>query len=151
MKERMGERKFDLEEAERLLPHLERWLRKAVEGRRKVCEMEGEYAALVKSIFLAGGRWVDVARFSRRRREKEEWETRLRQAVRAIEDCGCLVKDLKLGLIDFPCRLGDHEVYLCWKLGEPGIQFWHNTGEGFAGRKPIDEKVIAQLKRSPLT
>ena len=147
----MGQRTFGLEEAERLLPHLERWLRKAVESRRKVCEIECEYKNLVKSIFLAGGRWVDVARFSRRRREKQEWEMRLQRAVRAMEGCGCLVKDLKLGLIDFPSRLGDHEVCLCWRLGEPGIQFWHNTDEGFAGRKPIDEKVIAQLKRSPLT
>ncbi|MBI1956088.1 MAG: DUF2203 domain-containing protein [Acidobacteria bacterium] len=145
----MGERTFDLEEAERLLPHLEHWLRAAVESRRKVCEIEGEYAGLVKSIFLTGGRWVDVPHFSRRRREKEEGETCFREAVRAIQDCGCLVKDLAIGLVDFPCRLGDREVYLCWKLGEPSIQFWHNTDEGFAGRKPIDEKLVAQLRRSP--
>ena len=146
----MGERTFDLDEAEKLLPHLEHWLRAAVEGKRKVCEMEREYAGLVKSIVLRGGCLVDVAHVSQQRRDKEEWETRFREAVRAIQNCGCLVKDLEIGLVDFPCRLGDREVYLCWKLGEPSIQFWHNTDEGFAGRKPIDEKLVAQLKRSPL-
>ncbi|MBI3894800.1 MAG: DUF2203 domain-containing protein [Acidobacteria bacterium] len=147
----MGERTFNLEEAEKLLPHLERWLRKAIESKQKVCEIEGQYTDLVRSIFLMGGRLVDVAHFSLRRREKEEEEARLKEAIRAIEDCGCLVKDLDLGLIDFPCRLGDREVYMCWKLGEPCIQFWHDIDEGFAGRKPIDGKVIGQLKRSSLT
>lgn len=143
----MLEERFDLERAEQLLPRLEQLLRTAVEDRKVIVAVEQEYARLVKSIFLQGGLWIDVARFSRRRQEKEECEERLQATVRAIETCGCLLKDLDLGLIDFPCRAGDREVYLCWKLGEPSIRFWHGLEEGFSGRKPIDQRFLAQFKR----
>lgn len=143
----MKEEAFDLERAEKLLPQLERLLRTAVEGKKKVSDIEQEYAHMVKSIFLSGGRWVDVAHFCRRKRQKEKWEALLQQAVQEIENYGCLIKDLDMGLLDFPCRLGDREVYLCWRVGESSIRFWHNTDEGFAGRKRLDQKFLAQLKR----
>ena len=143
----MTEEMFDLEQAERLLPLLGHLIRSAIGARKKVSEIEQEYACLVESIFLTGGRSVDIAHFSRRKEEKEEWEGCLRQSVREIEHHGCLLKDLDIGLVDFPCRVGDREVYLCWRLGEPAIQFWHSSEEGFAGRKPIDENFVAQLKR----
>lgn len=143
----MAEETFDLEQAEKLLPRLEHLLRNAMGARRLVSEIEMEYASLVKNICLTGGRSVDVAHYSRRKREKEEGDVRLREAVREIEQHGCILKDLDIGLLDFPCRVGEREVYLCWRLGEPSVQFWHATDEGFAGRKPIDEKFLAQLKR----
>ena len=138
---------FDLEQAERLLPRLEHLIRSAIEARKRVSEIEQEYACLVKSIFLTGGRSVEIPHFSQRKKEKEEWEGCLRRSVCEIEEHGCLLKDLDTGLVDFPCRVGDREVYLCWRLGEPAIQFWHGIEEGFAGRKPIDETFVAQLKR----
>jgi hypothetical protein len=57
------------------------------------------------------------------------------------------VKDLDIGLLDFPCQVEGRTVLLCWKLGEQGITHWHDTSEGFAGRKPIDDK-IARAKRA---
>jgi hypothetical protein len=57
------------------------------------------------------------------------------------------VKDLDIGLLDFPCEVEGRTLLLCWKLGEKGITHWHSTTEGFAGRKPIDEK-IAKAKRT---
>ena len=57
-----------------------------------------------------------------------------------IEESGCVVKDLDIGLIDFPAMLGEQQVFLCWKLGEPRIEYWHGVHEGFAGRKPIDDE-----------
>ena len=143
----MAEEMFDLEQAERLLPRLEHLIRGASEARKRVAEIEQEYACLVKSIFLTGGHAVDIPHFSQRKKEKEEWEDCLRQSLCEIEQHGCLLKDLDTGLVDFPCRVGDREVYLCWRLGEPAIQFWHGTEEGFAGRKPIDETFVAQFKR----
>jgi len=143
----MAEELFDLEQAERLLPRLERLLGNAVESRRRVVEIEQHYANLVKDIFLSGGRLVDVPAFAQRKQEKEESEKILEQAVKEIEQFGCVIKDLGMGLIDFPCRVGDREAYLCWRLGEPAIRFWHSTDEGFAGRKLIDEKFLARLKR----
>jgi len=46
------------------------------------------------------------------------------------------VKDLDVGLLDFPCKVDGEIVLLCWKLGETKIGFWHDTNSGFAGRKP---------------
>ena len=54
-----------------------------------------------------------------------------------IESIGCVLRDLDLGLVDFPFRARAGAVFLCWKIGEPAILFWHGTDEGFAGRKPI--------------
>jgi hypothetical protein len=51
-----------------------------------------------------------------------------------------VVKDLDTGLLDFPAILNDEEVYLCWRLGEDRIRFYHGIHEGFAGRKPLDPR-----------
>ena len=58
-----------------------------------------------------------------------------------------LISNLEIGLLDFPCEVEGRTVLLCWKLGEKGITHWHDTSEGFAGRKPIDER-IAKAKRT---
>jgi len=51
------------------------------------------------------------------------------------------VKDLEMGLLDFPCQVDDRVILLCWKLGEKTITHWHGTDEGYKYRKPIDEKI----------
>jgi len=54
-----------------------------------------------------------------------------------IESLGCVVKDIDLGLVDFPSMVGDEPVYLCWKLGEPSVEHWHGIEEGFSSRKGL--------------
>jgi hypothetical protein len=68
----------------------------------------------------------------------------IQQEAAAISECaeridaiGAEVKSLEEGLLDFPAMRGDEVVLLCWKLGEDEIHYWHRTGEGFAGRKPL--------------
>lgn len=63
----------------------------------------------------------------------------LLHALAVLEHAGVQVKDLRGGLLDFPARRGGRAVLLCWKLGEPGIAFWHDAESGFAGRRPLDE------------
>ncbi len=64
----------------------------------------------------------------------------LEKEIQKLEDLGCVLKDMSTGLIDFPAvRLGAR-VWLCWKLGEEAVVFWHGLNEGFAGRKPVDEQ-----------
>jgi hypothetical protein len=58
--------------------------------------------------------------------------------VEKLEELGVRVKDLDLGLLDFPARRDGLEVELCWHVGEESVQYWHGLGEGYAGRKPID-------------
>ncbi len=54
-----------------------------------------------------------------------------------IESLGCVVKDIDLGLVDFPAMLHDEPVYLCWKLGESSVAYWHGMDEGFSARKAL--------------
>jgi hypothetical protein len=57
--------------------------------------------------------------------------------VREIEASGAHLKDVKLGLVDFPTEREGEIVFLCWQSGEPEVAFWHRTDEGFAGRQPL--------------
>ncbi|HEX3033992.1 MAG TPA: DUF2203 domain-containing protein [Thermodesulfobacteriota bacterium] len=57
--------------------------------------------------------------------------------LNSITEIGCILKDIDLGLLDFPSVRGGREVYLCWKLGEDRVRFWHELDTGFAGRKPL--------------
>ncbi len=61
----------------------------------------------------------------------------LRSQVTRLQELGCLVKGVQEGLIDFPHVREGREVYLCWKLGEEDITYWHEVDSGFAGRSPL--------------
>ncbi|HEY2980421.1 MAG TPA: DUF2203 domain-containing protein [Anaerolineales bacterium] len=63
---------------------------------------------------------------------------RLDALIHRIQDEGVLIKDLTIGLLDFPHMKDGREIYLCWKYGEDAIDFWHEVESGFAGRQPID-------------
>ena len=74
-------------------------------------------------------------------KKAEEDEKRLRsefeETIKVINDEQIIIRDIKLGLVDFLSIWDQREVFLCWKRGEHSIQFWHNTDEGFASRKRI--------------
>lgn len=69
--------------------------------------------------------------------EETDDETRLGEVMEGLERIGCVVRDLELGLVDFPTLAGGTEVFLCWRIGEDAIGYWHATTEGYAGRKPL--------------
>ncbi len=88
---------------------------------------------------LMGGVMVDRKQAVDARNRRENEASELRSAIESVQETGCVVKDLDIGLIDFPTLYRGEEVYLCWKLGEPAIAFWHGVDEGFRGRKAIDQ------------
>ncbi len=61
----------------------------------------------------------------------------MRSLVERLETLGVILRDVGMGLIDFPAIVVETEFYLCWRLGEDSIQFWHGMDEGFGGRKPL--------------
>jgi hypothetical protein len=140
-------RTFTLSEAEELLPVLESLLRSAMQAKALIEEVDAELEAIKGRIFLNGGMQVDIMAVSRRKDEREKAIQTAKDAVAEIDAAGVQVKDLDIGLLDFPCMVGEEIVLLCWKLGEKGITHWHNTTEGFAGRKPIDERIIRDQKK----
>jgi len=71
----------------------------------------------------------------------------LSDSLERIRALGGDVKDLDLGLVDFPGRREGQDILLCWRLGEKRIQFWHTPDEGFAGRRPIDPAMMLASSR----
>ncbi len=130
---------FTLREAQRLLPKISDLLRDAMAARTEATEAEREVRASTERIILMGGILMDRAAARGSKSRLEAAAARLRSSVEQIQELGCVVKDLETGLIDFPTTYRGQEVLLCWKMGEPEIQFWHGVDEGFAGRKAIDQ------------
>jgi hypothetical protein len=131
---------FTLEEAQSLLPVLESLMKRAVEGRQSAEEAESDLADLARRIYLSGGMMVDAAKVARQRAEIEAHLERVRECIAEIDSIGVQVKDLEAGLLDFPCRMDDQVVLLCWRMGETTIEHWHTVDSGFQGRQPIDER-----------
>jgi hypothetical protein len=142
----MADRSFTLEEAQALLPVLESLLRTAIEGKKLIESVDTELQELAHRVFLSGGMLVNVVQMARRKAEREKTIQKVKDALAEIDASGVQVKDLDMGLLDFPCQVEGHTVLLCWKLGEKGITHWHGTSEGFAGRKPIDERIAKAKK-----
>jgi len=143
----MSDRSFTLDEAQTLLPVLESLLRTAIDGKKLIEAVDAELQELAHRVFLRGGILVNIVQTARRKAEREKTIQRVKDALAEIDATGVQVKDLDIGLLDFPCEVDGGTVLLCWKLGEKGITHWHGVSEGFAGRKPIDER-IAKAKRT---
>jgi hypothetical protein len=143
----MSERTFTLQEAQSLLPVLESLLRTAIENKKLIETVDAEFQETAHRVFLAGGMHLNIVQLARRKAEREKAIQKLKDAMAEIDAMGVQVKDLDIGLLDFPCEVEGRTVLLCWKLGEKGITHWHGVSEGFVGRKPIDER-IAKAKRT---
>lgn len=142
----MSDRTFTLDEAQSLLPVLESLLRTAINSKKVMEEVEAELQSTSHRIFLNGGTHVDVIPIARRKAERAKAEQRAKDALAEIDSIGVQVKDIDIGLLDFPCLVDGKIILLCWKLGEKSITHWHGTQEGFAGRKPVDERIARARK-----
>lgn len=135
-------RYFTLDEAQRLLPEVEGLLRRAVDGHSRAEQAEREWLDLKRSVVLLGGTMLDPVRTVALKSAREAAVREVNDVCQAIHDMGVQVKDLGIGLIDFPTLYRGKEVLLCFRLGETGISHWHGTDEGFRGRKPIDRDFL---------
>ena len=133
-------RTFTLEEAQSLLPTLESLLKRAIEGKQSAEVVESGLSDLLRRIYLSGGMRVDVSSVAKQRAEMETHLQRVRESVAEMDSIGVQVKDIEGGLLDFPCRIDDEVVLLCWRMGETAIEHWHTLEHGFQGRQPVDER-----------
>ncbi|HEX3892431.1 MAG TPA: DUF2203 domain-containing protein [Terracidiphilus sp.] len=131
---------FTYEEAQALLPVVESLLKRALESKQAAEKVEADLSALAQRIYVAGGMRVNVGDVARQRAQVENHTLRMRETIVEIDDIGVQVKDLERGLLDFPCRLDDEIVLLCWRMGETAIEHWHTMDAGFQGRQPVDER-----------
>ena len=126
---------FTLEEAERTLPLL----------RRILTDLGAEYdtwrTALARYELLAGASRAETGETPELVAAREvvtRAADRINGYCREIEAIGCLFKGFEDGLVDFYALRDDRLVFLCWKLGEEHIGYWHEVDAGYAGRQPVD-------------
>ena len=142
----MADRTFTLQEAQNLLPVLESLLRAAMDSKKLIEAVDNELQELAHRVLMSGGLLVNVVQMARRKAEREKAIHRVKDTLAEINAIGVQVKDIEIGLLDFPCKVEGRIVLLCWKLGEQGITHWHTSSEGFSGRKPVDERIAKAKK-----
>jgi hypothetical protein len=135
-------KRFTLAEAQSLIPEVGRLLRDAVAAKAEYQEAERAMRQFAERVMMMGGVIVDRDRALEARSRRDQAATLLRGVIEQVQETGCLLKDLDIGLVDFPTLFRGVEVYLCWKLGEPAIGYWHGVEEGFRGRKAIDQDFL---------
>ena len=135
-------RLFTLTEAERARKEIEPFLVEAMDCRKKLAGLETDLSAVSARIMMMGGVIVPYEKLATLRVEHQQLAESLKTALDRILETGCLIKDLEVGLLDFPALINNEEVYLCWRLGEDRIRFYHRQDEGFAGRKPLDVRDL---------
>ncbi len=128
-------RMFTLEEANALLPRLREVLPALQETKASLDTLQASLAALTQA--ASGNGHLLLAQMDRKRKEAEALSERLNASLRELQDIGCELKGIDEGLIDFPGERDGRTVYLCWKLGEERIVWWHELDTGFAGRQPL--------------
>lgn len=123
---------FSEEEANELIPRLEILMRQlqmqATSLRARIEELSVDDPSILHSAMSEiVGRYPELRSFA----------TNMADAAAQIESFGCILKDIDLGLIDFPYDAGDDIVFLCWQFGESRVVAWHSVDTGFSERQPL--------------
>lgn len=140
---------FSLEEAQTLVPVLQALMKNAMESKQTAETIAEELQQLSQRIFMNGGTLVRIAEVAKRRAQHDKAVQQVKDTLAEIDSIGVQVKDIDSGLLDFPCRLGDEIVLLCWRMGETEIRHWHTMDSGFAGRQAVDERFKRPHKQKP--
>ncbi|VFJ15466.1 DUF2203 domain-containing protein [Candidatus Nitrosocosmicus franklandus] len=119
--------------ANSILPQVRSKLVGILNQREKVLELQSELSLAIEEN-------IGHEKFFRIKNQLNKSITEMYQQIEEIEKMGIIIKSFEEGLIDFAAKRFDEEVWLCWKLGEDKIRFWHRKDEGFIGRKPLSIK-----------
>jgi hypothetical protein len=125
---------FTLEQALELLPVVRQLLVEIQVKKREVDEASETLEGLLALSSGNGHLLTDVAQA---RQAVEETATELRSLMSELDETGAELKGIEEGLIDFPSEREGRVVYLCWRMGEETISFWHELDTGFPGRQPL--------------
>jgi hypothetical protein len=129
-------RHFTLEEATAALPQVRPLVEEMVQAYRRLRALQGRPHGQT-GVANGNGRQAAAPAAERLEGDVESSAARMSRCLGQLEEIGVQVKDLDIGLVDFPARRGDETVLLCWHLAEERIEYWHGTHEGYAGRKPL--------------
>ncbi len=124
-------------EVKALIPELAQIMGRLMDAHSEVLQIRSALQGEQRRIMMLGGALLDRETWPARMRLLDELTREMQEGLTAIANLGGVPKDLGMGLVDFPCLMGDQEVNLCWRYGETKIRFWHGLDEGYAGRKPL--------------
>ena len=129
---------FTVEQANRTLPLVRRIVEDVVRDHQRWQD------ALVELDLLTGGSMPAMPdpRAAAVKRRVQTLANDLDAFQRELETLGIQLKDRRIGLVDFPSELDGRPVLLCWRLGEPAVQFWHDADSGYAGRQPLAPTLV---------
>lgn len=137
----MNERHFTPEEVDGLVPRLSELMESAMDRHRQATALQRQLQEEQERVRVSGGGLVDRRDWKARAERLDGLAIEVRAVIGEINALGGTVKDLELGLVDFPGLLPegmeDETINLCWKYGEPRVRFWHGLNEGYARRKPL--------------
>lgn len=129
---------FTVDHANRTLPLVRRIVEDIVREHRRWQEK------IVELDLLVSGARADMpdARAVALEREVQTIARDIDQFQGELETLGIQLKDRRIGLIDFPSEMDGRRVLLCWRLGEPSVQYWHDEQSGYAGRQPLSPTLV---------
>lgn len=117
---------FTAEEANELIPRLEVLVRKLQAN-----------AARARDRAAEAGSQADLEALSRSDPVLRTAMREMSKVAEEIQELGCFLKDIDLGLVDFPGEVDGDTVFLCWQYGETRLVAWHSLDEGFGSRRPL--------------
>jgi hypothetical protein len=132
----MSDPRFTPDEANALLVQVRPLAERMVDRARELARAEAQRAQLLARIAGDGGD-LPPSELAEATQAAEAAESQLARSVEALQALGVQVKDVRIGLVDFPSLRDGEEVLLCWRVGEDDVAFWHGLDEGYAGRKPL--------------
>ena len=125
---------FTREEANGLIPWLDSVLNQALSVREELAGLQEKILRLLKES-RQNGHTSREKEMAETHSAMEKAQRELERLVQDVTDRGIVVRDLGQGLVDFPALRDGQEVYLCWKLGENLVDYWHDKDDGFLGRQ----------------
>jgi hypothetical protein len=132
----MGSQHFTVEEANALLPRLSDLLIQMQEAKYKYDRLQEKVSEYSQRMSSNGH--VIEKELNEARQELAQATAEINSLIQKAQELGCEIKDIDQGLVDFRADREGREVYLCWKLGEPDVRWWHDLDGGFAGRQPLE-------------
>lgn len=123
---------FTVEEANKELPEVSKLFNRVINLKNHVILLQEE----IQKINNVEDSHYFI-KFLAKKKELNKAVTNLYNSIENLENKGVLIKSVDEGLIDFPSLMINEEVWLCWKVGESSIRFWHGKDEGYSGRKPV--------------
>jgi len=121
---------FSVNDANKILPVVIKKFNYAKKAKAEVMKMEQQLTSEMTST-------TSLEEYTIIKRKLNSSVTKFYQSIEDLENTGVSLKGLDEGLLDFPAKRFDEEIWLCWKEGETEIKFWHEKDTGFMGRKPI--------------